>query len=70
MAIVSDCDLHSRFHQIEVSDLETGELLRERRLEHEGPAPVNREAGRRPASRPPAGQPLPPGLDSASLFLR
>lgn len=36
MAIVIGCDLHSRFQQVAVMDLETGELLREQRVEHEG----------------------------------
>lgn len=36
MAIVIGCDLHSCFQQVAVMDLETGELLKEQRLEHEG----------------------------------
>lgn len=36
MAIVIGCDLHSRFQQVVALDLETGEVLKEQRLEHEG----------------------------------
>jgi len=36
MAIVIGCDLHSRFQQVAVMDLGSGELLREQRVEHEG----------------------------------
>ncbi|HVA64753.1 MAG TPA: IS110 family transposase [Terriglobales bacterium] len=36
MAIVVGCDLHSRFQQVAVMDLETGEVLCEQRVEHEG----------------------------------
>lgn len=36
MAIVIGCDLHTRFQQVAALDLETGELLKEQRVEHEG----------------------------------
>ena len=36
MAIVIGCDVHSRFQQVAVMEMETGELLQEQRLEHEG----------------------------------
>ncbi len=36
MAIVIGCDLHSRFQQVAVMDLGTGEVLCEQRVEHEG----------------------------------